>query len=672
MANTNQHPHVIKYPEALTMWNTKIPKEDFLKIINPGDFPKQRIIDGLGISGSPLISSFGITDAKEISERQSIMRFLTESPEIDAWIRDGNIPFDLPRNEYEFLRYFDPNNEHTPYWNNVRKLTNMLSRYALLPNRIETLLKSIRNSLVLEEDEKIMAQFITDRITNIAVIEGMMDFNVKLGWCIQESEQDDQEDDKEPKERIEPTTITTNGGDPHVHGHRMYSFAVESAANHAYPEWTKQKFNPLNWIGINRFANWITDLRNKSERSKAYNEMVIDKASSGLILDIKTEVEKQLRILNWNKELADKHIVVRVYFSYSNLGLRIKIYGIDYYVEMPEVRFEFGEYKGYSAEKLTSIRQAMQKQVDYMSNYCRSRVSAKLLLKIEKQDPNFFSNTIEAPSPNTDSEHRWFALANLYTNPIIKEIYEEALRHRKFLQEQMKMLRSIAELGFKLRQKASELNTPMCFPDIVDAKSHVVAFNELYPIHLLSQLNGKKPVPIRDLAPINGQVIGFTGYHGGGKTVAALSISDNIYLAQSGLPIFGTNFRLNPKKVLGLVFIEKGEGSTCEVLLTKIKNVLEGTKGIDGSKVVLILDELGSATQENSGYELGVDLLKSLSEKHISVLFSTQIMKLARYAEQELGGICYKFSPNHSMQKGIGDGGMDSLRERMGINGLLK
>ena len=127
-------------------------------------------------------------------------------------------------------------------------------------------------------------------------------------------------------------------------------------------------------------------------------------------------------------------------------------------------------------------------------------------------------------------------------------------------------------------------------------------------------------------------MLGLTGYHGGGKTVTSLAVVTNIFLAQSGLPVFGQGFRLNVKDVLGMMFIERGGGSTCELLLDKIVIILKEIQNVHNSKVVLVLDEVGTGTQEMDGHKLGKDVLSKLSNIGVSVLFSTQIQSLAEFA----------------------------------------
>ncbi len=661
-------PHKVDYPK-ITLWNKDISEKEKLKIINPGDFPKNDILNGLGINHSSLAESFGITNPDEIKNRQSLIELLIKKPDVKKFILGQNIPSNLPDSREDFLKFFDPIKKHNPYWQKVRCLINLINKSEVLPPRIKTLIETLEISLPLEADERRMAEFISERITNITVIEGIMEFEMHLVKSSEANMAEDKKDEAKPKNNFKIHDLEHLSS--HIHGHKMYSFALTDAKNYSNPDWTKKPGNPLNWIGIGKFVKWYTDRRNSAEKKKAYNEMVINKASDNLIEEINNGVLERLRQLNWTeKKLNDS--IVKVYFSYSDKGLRLQIYRI----VPPEISiggpFSFHDFPGYSKDRLKEIMKARTDYRDDTRQHIQSIEGARLLFDVKSQEPDFFKETFEVKSPKTDKEHQWFALTNLYNNPKVKKVYEAVLEHRNFLQKHIYAMKEVADVAITIENKAKSLKTPICFPKIVDDSEHVVAFDEIFPIHLLPSLNGERPVPIRNLAPINGQVVALTGTHGGGKTVAALSVIDNIFLAQSGLPVFGKGFELNPKEILGLVFIERGKGSTCEMLLGKINNILSEIKNKDGRKIVLILDELGSATQEISGRDLGIDLLSKLSNKNISVLFSTQIQELAEYVKFNLKGICYKLNTNHQMTLGIGDGELDNLRKDSGFDKLLK
>jgi hypothetical protein len=279
------------------------------------------------------------------------------------------------------------------------------------------------------------------------------------------------------------------------------------------------------------------------------------------------------------------------------------------------------------------------------------------------------------PSLYTDSKYRWFALSNIYAQKQFTKAHDAIKCHREFLKENVTMLYSIAQVASRIKKKADELGTDICKTEIFEGEDGVVSFDgKIIPIQLLTQpgMNVKDIVPVGNLPVLNGQIIGLTGLHGKGKTESSLALLANIWLAQSGIPPLGIGtWRQNVKDTIGCVFIEPGKGSTCQKLVLKIKKLLEALGDTKPGRVVFVLDELGSATQEMDGLKFGQDVLATLNSQHISTLFSTQITGLAKWAETELGAQCFQLTAERQIKPGIGDGGMNQLRQETGIDAYL-
>ena len=663
---------VINYP-PLTLWRTKIAPEERLRIINPGDFQKQLYLEGLGIDRSRFADSFGICDAEEIKERLNLIRFLVDNPEATDALNKMASCSDLPSYEKSFIDYFDPKKPHNPHWENVHKFLDLMAQKTL-PLRLRKIADALQNSLGLEKNEKEMAEVISDRLTNIAVIEGLAEFTMHLEQEQVQKSSDPAAEDQGAKLKTIVTDL--HPGANETHGHRMYSFALAEARRHSYPEWTERKWHPLNWIGIGKLARKRVDKKNKREKEKAYRDMVITEASAGLIEDIMKGALQRLNELDWDsieKRKEFEGATVHVYFSYSNQGLMLHIYAIDPYVSQPREYFGFAVYEGYDSKRREIIYEAQARFVKKIKQDRQDMVSNTIREVIRKQQPDFFDSKFSTRSPETDKEHRWFALSNLYESQMLNEVYKSCLQHRLFFYEHVSVLKEVIFLAETLKKKSSELNTNLVFPKILDDGGCVIRFDEILPFHLLTRKKPGELIPIRSLPMLNGNMVGLTGFNGGGKTVTEEALVGNVFLIQSGLPVLGKgDFTLNIKKVFGMVFIERGEGSTCQLLLQKIKNVLEGIKDYEGGEVVLILDEVGTGTQELSGLSLGKDLLTKLSKTRVSTIFSTQITQLAEYAQSKLGAKCFQVDQKHCISPGIGTGGMDQLRKEMGLDKLLE
>jgi hypothetical protein len=660
------YPYPVAYPENLKIWDKEAQK---IKIINQKDFPEREIFKGLGINASPLLSSFGVIDPDEIKGRQDIMKWLHENRNIESWLlKEELLSFELPQSESKFLEFFRPGKPN-PYWSVIRRFIELVDNSTSPPSRILELRNFYYDSLVLEKDEVKMVEIMSEKIQSMATIEGLATFAVRFDSVPLKIEQNE------------------NCSGPHVLapsdlklinertcGYRKFSFAISDALQHETPGLIKKI--PL----VNKLAQSVNEQRNNREMKKAYSGTVISKASDGLIGDIENGIIAKLRfdwkgvgLLNNKKERIDgsRNLIIKVHYSYSNDGLRLKIYGLEDDLEGfnldHKAPFKFKDCGRFDRDKLAIIEQTIKKYFNEANSYEQSVWNARKMIEIERSLPEVFRESFTVPSPRTDSENKWFAIQNLYFDPSVNQIYDALNKHRGFSNEHLALVGHMAFLSWRIRETAKKLHAKISFPEIVNDQ-HVVEFDKLYAIHLLDNSSVKEIIPVMGMDALNGKPICFTGKHNGGKTSTALGVAITVFLAQSGLPIIGQGFSFNPKEVLGLVFVSKGEGSTCTNLVDKMENLLSGIENVDGSKVILVIDELGIATQESDGYEFGIKVLNAINRRNASLLFTTQIIKLAEYSVDQLGGVSYCFERNHKMRPGIGDGGLEQLCKERGLD----
>jgi DNA mismatch repair ATPase MutS len=123
--------------------------------------------------------------------------------------------------------------------------------------------------------------------------------------------------------------------------------------------------------------------------------------------------------------------------------------------------------------------------------------------------------------------------------------------------------------------------------------------------------------------------------------------------------------------MIGAVTNDSGDGSTATVFVKKTKNLFENINKVPAHKSLIFIDEIGKGTQENSGLKLGRQILKVLSGNGNSVIFNTQIMKLAEYARDNYKAICLKVNDKHQFEPGIGEGEMEELIKEIGLDKYL-
>ena len=661
-------PHQISYPKDLKIWDKKATT---MKIINSADFPKDEIFYGLGIDSSPLLPSFGAIDPSEIRGRQEVMQWLHKNRKIERWLLKNPISFVLPHSENDFLSYFNPNRPN-PYWSAISRFIKMVDESVSPPSRILELRNFYNDSLLLEQDENKMVKIMTEKIQEAAAIEGLAIFSVQFG-SVPLLTKPVQNEAGIKRNVFAPSSLKLITEE--TSGYKKFSFALNQASNHSEPAWTRKRY--LGWL--NNFCHFVNKWRNGLELKKAYKGTIINRASEALIKDIENGIIAKLRF-DWNnielsnnrkKRIDDsRDLIIKVYYSYSRDGLQLKIYGLEDDIEKSDPSFEFNNYGGFGKKKLQALKQTVERYAEEATDYRQAVWNARKMIEIEQTIPNLFKDQFLVPSPKTDSEYKWFAIQNLYSDPSVNKICLAVQEHRNFSSEHLTIVRNMAFLSKQVRTTATKLHTKISFPQILDT-GHVVEFDNLFAIHLLHNPSVKKIIPVTGMEALNGKPICFTGKHNGGKTSTALAVAITVFLAQSGIPIIGEGFSFNPKEILGLVFVSKGEGSTCTNLVDKMKDLLSGIQNTDGSKVILVLDELGIATQESDGYDFGVKVLNAIDRSHASLLFTTQITKLAEYAVNKLGGISYQFERDHKMSRGIGDGGLEQLCEERGLSEYL-
>ncbi len=670
-------PQVGQYPAPdFSFWRFDTPK---LTIINEDDFPESAVLDGMGILHHPLKRGFGNCDTAEARERQDVMRFLSEHPELwDSFKALRNAP-GLPTTERGFQSYYDPQQGHTPFWVEVRAFLEALKPFDRLPKRLRVFTDTLQSFLNLEADDREMGKVIGEILESTAVLEGVVEIDCETSNTALERLRKKLAGDAVEKD-FNPTSVLSIKSKRilEFHGHRTFSYALSEARKKRYPHWLNQRWNPWRWI-VGGIWKRILDFQNKQLDAKAYEPMVIN-ASTEVVDDVVqalvTTVTQDVEVLKF----CCTPLTFTVHFSFGNYkdrtdGLRFRIINVrQTKTADASFSFSFAQFAGYSPKRMETIMHAQEKIQKNLQQVYSSSADARLRANLFEVDPHLFSRIMNALSPLTDQEHKWKALNNLYFADDLHPTYLAVGSLRDFCGEHMTRLLHMCDLLTKCVVKAKEFNSTLSFPEIVDGNGeNIVEFEELIPMHLGEVLKSKKVVPINGLPPINGTMIGLTGTHGGGKTVTEHTLVANIYLAQSGLPILGRRLRLNCKSHLGLVFIEGVSGqSVCQLLIRKTANVFKGIEGVDGKNVILVLDELGSATQERDGMQVALQVLEALNERKVSLLFSTQIMDVAVEAERRFGAKCFMIDENHKLKPGIGSGNINRLVQRSGLGRYLK
>jgi len=641
----------------------KNPKKDSpIKIVNPHDFSMPEIIGKL--KGKRFVpDSYGITDTREIQLRNEISGYLLSRPDlfgkIVGWKQRAANYQSLPRGENDFLYIYKQ--ETNPYWELIREVIAEFDQPDA-PRRLQGMAELLKSALPLEGRESEMAQRISEKLEKVTEMEGMVEV-APFG-------------DSDKLEKF-------------ILGTKSYS-AVWSDYEIKYPKWTNTFLAKI--TGIGKLSKRIIkeNARAKANRSAAilefpscvYNDLYagLNNIMSILKPPVEPEVEAPIpgtpkpkksrkkrdpKTLFYENLRRDYDLVFTVSFKYNDDGLKARVIGVNRATGREEnFDFNFMNFEGYTPKekaKAAQIRASIREKIT---------TSRKMMGLLETYNDlekyaGIFSKRFDIASPQTDSALKWYALNNLYLSKENVATYQDLKKQRGGFITLMEQLYNFGRVIELFRAEAQSFNIPLCVPEIRNDGSVGVSFNGMAPINIMSQ--GVEMIPFT-MPIINGRMVCLTGRHGGGKSVAGKSVIENIYLAQSGLPVFAESFSIDVKTVLGAVTNDTGDGSTATVFVEKVKNLFSEIAKVPKEQSLIFIDEIGKGTQESHGFDLGLNILTALKGQQYSVIFNTQIMRLAEHAQNELGAICLKVDKDHTFSEGIGDGQMDQLVKESGLD----
>ncbi len=677
MKNNEAKKGHFEFPDV-TLWSRD---SEPMKIINESDLLKSRLLRKLGIEQSPLVTSFGVRDGVEIERRQRTMKFLIENSNFRRFILQGvNLGcIDIPLDGQEFLDHFK-NSKKNPFWETVKAFCKLIEKSGgSAPAELQKLARFFSSMQpTVESEERVMADALACEIQQATFLSGLFTARFRGGGS---------------------RSSLSKVSDFSVYGYQRYSYSLSN-------RWREYDVDLPDWLTwVEALGNFLIGLF----RAKwLYAPLVKLNVPEELKSDVRDFLETLQKVSFQLGDAGRDEVDVRFSYRYDETGLNIRFIDLVFCEKEKSVEQEMEpflkeQYVGYGAVEMRMLeRQARQVAKSIVSTRVLEQV-IDARRELRREFPALFSSMV-IPSQAMDQQYKWFSLPSIVeSSSTFNEDYQKFSSFREYFREHLKTLREMAIIAESLIQKSEEWSAPLAYPVLLSDDTHLISFEGVRPVHLIGEarssgvigrkdavgdakkekpvIKARELVPVTALPELNGQMVLLTGQNAGGKTVSLETVAYALWLAQSGLPVFAENFSFNVKGVLGLVFMERGEGSTADLLVNKLKKVLEGIGGMDKKSVLLIVDELGSATQEGEresavrkatgGYGLGSRFLRTVQQHGCSILFSTQIRTLAEYAGNELGASCFSFTLNHAIVPGIGAGDIELLVERSGLEELL-
>ena len=654
-----------------------------MSLVNPGDFKKDELLNKLGLNSMSLSGSFGVMDRNEILRRQRTVKFLAEHPEIRDFLAALPESFacagQLPNEGQAFLNslWINPLTSHNHFFSKVHQLAEHLRCSKLqLSSEVEDFLRFLDNTM--EEAEALenkLGKEMGEELQKATVFHGTLRIRVD-GKDVDDSE-------------------NWSIMDPEIYGYQKYSYHLSGLCDKPKrSKWLDWKV--ARYSGMSMLVSYMLERANDRRVHNRFADLLIrtmpDELGDAILDFARRKFSIGLTELN---EYDDAYF--ELYFRYNNGKLSVQL--VRFY-SAPTVReicaYDKADakahenimqrfapeiasnYLGYSKRELRRIAEKNREMAATVAKIARqSDFSMKFRTFIEQICPEILKDGADVGARGVESRFKWHTIEGLRQNQRFAKACAQSEGYRNNVIARIAELNEIACVVERLIVKSEEWNLPLCFPEILPDTEHTVSFDELLPVHLIGRNVGGKTIGPKDLVPVslttslNGRMIGLTGQNAGGKTVIAESIVSAIYLAQSGLPVFGVNFALNVKSALGMVFLERGQGSTVELLLRKTANILGELKHSRENGMVVFLDEVGTGTQESAGLEIGERILDKFSRSGCSIIFSTQITALAQKAQDEMNALCFQVDLKHKVSPGIGEGGAELLVKQLGMEKLL-
>lgn len=589
-------------------------------------------------------------DVDEIRQRQSICKWLLKHPNVinSAYFTETQYLYDtFPESAENFLRYQQKiQAKQTEFWLKVERFCLAADSLYLPPERINNLLNHIeREGGVKYREELDLANEVLSELRKTIRVAGILRFDVN----------------PTRKERIVVTPY-----DIQMYGFRKrYGIKdIKCFGTWPYHPNLDPKLDPtrtnlekiLYGAKLHKLSKWVGEKRHELnlEGSRIY------KTPPSIASDIALFLEKFFSRENGFTAKASFQVYIGYTFGPTGLHITLQDWEIKEKVLSEELRIyklDYGDaYKGKSAsglrDKLLSL------------NTSREDKRQQVLLNdwfLQHED------SIEIGSPYT---------YEVFCSPKFNDVramYSKRIGH--IVEWQKKNIDSFDDLTIirDLAMGVKNSGLKYTFPEIVE-DDQVLCLDRLYPVRVTPQ-EGKARIAFSDLS-LNGKIVNLTGRNNSGKSTLMLSLLDSHILAQCGLPVFAKSAKLSPRTHFAMSFLDRDSQLSTFTAKTKkdmaILSLLSELNSLQLKRVLVFVDELGSATDQVGVIDVVTPLIDCLHKVGVSVVMSTQIPEVSRYIETTHHGSNYRFVGSYKLEPGIGYAEPVEVAKELGYFDLLK
>ncbi|MCF7858307.1 MAG: endonuclease MutS2 [Candidatus Cloacimonetes bacterium] len=257
----------------------------------------------------------------------------------------------------------------------------------------------------------------------------------------------------------------------------------------------------------------------------------------------------------------------------------------------------------------------------FVSGIVHGRSASKASIFMEPEEIVGLNNDLELV--NSEEKQEIFRIFKEFTQ-LITSHKNELISVTKYLQE---LDYFFAAARFAIRLKAEK-------PILTD-KQQIKLSNARHPLLIIALNKIDDVIPFDMELGYDYNLLLISGPNTGGKTVTLKTVGLLTLMARSGLPI-----PADQNSVIGSfdsVFADIGDSQSLENALSTfsshIKNIREMTDNVDSKNLVLI-DEIGAATDPEQGSALAQAILEYLAEANVVGVISTHYTSLKVFAEK--------------------------------------
>jgi hypothetical protein len=653
----------VPWPKDFVVWNDQTPTVEFT---GREQLEFNELHDLLQLKTSRLLQGFCSADPDEIAARQAITSDLLADDSLRQALQELPVHNGtLPQHGYEFIDTYD-GTEANPFWQMVQKFCDIMAASSnVSSHRLSTLHQVLANSMSFREVEFEVARKVLPIVKGAVIARGVFRLQIELmpGGDV-------------ASRYHTPDAIELMGG------YRRW-FSGQNQLYVRPPAWVTRGYDSRVMSVLTDTVEIFYELRDIANVLFSRNAQKIeDDTLKGLVRHITENLREQL-VAVWpdaNKSGDDGarpgEYEFLVMVNHDKDGTRYRILKTQYDAPAPNIAIsdEQNVYGGSEELWPHGYQRKIRKLLDnaHEDQKAAWRWEHGMRLRTALRDAGFDTDAWHNVPTNWAKELQHIQrVSDVWCMPHVRDATEAVQQFRNDAVRHIADVKAMAKYIQNQLDLAKQHGLPVSLPTRVE-EGHIVAFDALAPIHVLAHPDVTKVSLITNLQPLSRKLIMMTGDHGAGKTVTSIVLPVMTYLNQSGMLTFGTNVLWSLRKTVMAALLDKKVGKSTMVDAGEtLAKMLEAVRTGEREHMLLVIDELGSATEHTNGVTFSRPILSAFNAAGVDVYVTTQSEEVARVAE-DLGATCYRIDRKHHIELGIGRANIEQLMEETGVNRELQ